>query len=213
MVMRLRLNLMPGFTLTTSLNDLAALAVRILMSEPRRPTAARARSGDRPEPGPLAPPIATAAPIARDLHCPWTFAAAHPRRDRPGSPRGAHDDQLLDDAVSHRLLYDGPGPDARLIGVEYLVSDEVYRRMPAEEKLYWHDHTCEADAGLPKSPRPSRSEARATRAPVRTLWGKVYYTWASGRDYPRGPSRLSWSDTGELPFVLPAGAVAQLGTP
>jgi Protein of unknown function (DUF1264) len=212
MVMRLRLNLMPGFTLTTSLNDLAAFAVRILMSEPRRPTAARARSGDRPEPAPIAPPIATAAPIARDPHCPWSFAAAHPRRDRRGSPRGAHDDQLLDDAVSHRLLYDGPGPDARLIGVEYLVSDEVYRRMPAEEKLYWHDHTCEADAGLPKSPRPSRSEARATRAPVRTLWGKVYYTWASGRDYPRGPSRLSWSDTGELPFVLPAGAVAQLGT-
>jgi hypothetical protein len=212
MVMRLRLNLMPGFTLTTSLSDLAALTVRILMSEPRRPTAARARSGDRPEPAPLTPPIATAAPIARDLHCPWTFAAAHPRRDRPGSPRGAHDDQLLDDAVSHRLLYDGPGPDARLIGVEYLVSDEVYRRMPAEERLYWHAHHGEGEAGFPTSPTYSSSEGRAALGAGRPLWGKVYHTWVAGDDYPRGPSRPSWSDTGELPFVLPAGAVAQLGT-
>jgi hypothetical protein len=83
----------------------------------------------------------------------------------------------------------------RLIGVEYLVSDEVYQKMPAEEKLYWHDHSDEVDAGLVSSPRQSRSEERETLALVRTLWGKVYYTWASRSDYPRGPSRLSWSDT------------------
>jgi hypothetical protein len=40
----------------------------------------------------------------------------------------------------------------------------------------------------------------------------VYRTWLSGGDYPRGPSRPFWSDTGELPLVLPPGAQAQLGT-
>jgi len=84
--------------------------------------------------------------------------------------------------------------------------------MPVEEQLYWHKHSDEVDAHLVRSPRPSRSPARATGAAVGTRWSKVYYTWPSGSDYPRGPSRLSWSDTGELPFVLPAGAVAQLGT-
>ena len=38
------------------------------------------------------------------------------------------------------VLYDGTGPDAKLIGVEYLVSNAVYQNMPAEEKAYWHDH-------------------------------------------------------------------------
>ena len=139
--------------------------------------------------------------------------AFDPDDQDPDYPQVAyHDRKPLNGHVSHCLLYDGPGPDARLIGVEYLVSDAVYRQMPAEERLYWHAHSCEGDAGLLRSPTESRSEARAPRAPVRTLWGKIYHPWASGGDYPRGPTRPFWSDTGELPLVLPAGAVAQLGT-
>jgi hypothetical protein len=210
--MRLRLNLMPGFTLATSLTDLAAIAVRILMSEPLWPTSARART-DESERGPIATGFRTKAPIAEERHCPLTFAGAHTPGVQLGYPRVAHHDgKPLNDPVVHCLLYDGPGPDARLIGVKYLVSDEVYRRMPAEERLYWHAHRCEGDAGLPTSSTQSRSEDRAIRAEARTLWGKVYHTWVSGGDYPRGPTRPFWSDTGELPLVLPPGAEAQLGT-
>jgi hypothetical protein len=41
---------------------------------------------------------------------------------------------------------------------------------------------------------------------VRALWGKVYHTWASGRDYRRGPAWLYWPVTGEPPFTLPPDA-------
>jgi hypothetical protein len=212
--MRLWLDLMPGFTRATSLSDLAALTLRILTCEPQWPTAARAWACDRSALAPSAQPIGTPDPSARDFHCPLTCAGAHPPRNRPGYSRVAHrDHQPLNDHVGQRLLYDGPGPDARLIGVEYLVSDEVYRRMPAEERLYWHDHPYEDDAGLARNPTQSGAEEAATRAPVRTRWGKVYHTWVSGGDYPRGPSRPFWSDTGELPLVLPPGARAQLGVP
>jgi hypothetical protein len=83
--------------------------------------------------------------------------------------------------------------------------------MPPEERLYWHVHQCEGDAGLPTSTTKSRSDELTTRAQAHPLWGKVYRTWVSGGDYPRGPSRPFWSDTGELPLVLPPGAQAQLG--
>jgi hypothetical protein len=210
--MRLQLNMMPGFTLTTSLTDLAAMVVRMLTWEPRQPTSARARAGDRSEHPSLAKAIGTRAPVARDLHCPLTFGGAHIPRNQPGNPRvDYHIYQPLNDHVGQCLIFDGPGPDARLIGVEYLVSDEVYRRMPAEERLYWHDRKPEVDAGLVRGPTQSGAEEAATRAPVRTRWGKVYHTWISGGDYPRGPSRPFWSDTGELPFILPPGARAQLG--
>jgi hypothetical protein len=209
--MRLRLNLMPGFTLATSLTDLAVMAVRILMSEPLWPTSARARA-DESERGPIATGIRPKAPIAEERHCPLSFAGAHLRWNPSGDHRVAHHDrEPLNDQVGHRLLYDGPGPDARLTGVEYLVSDEVYRRMPAEERLYWHAHRCEGDDGLLSRRTQSRSEERATRGEARNLWPKVYHTWVSGGDYPRGPTRPFWSDTGELPLVLPPGAEAQLG--
>ena len=183
----------------------------MLTWEPRQPTSARA--GDRSEHTPIAKAIGTRAPISRDLHCPLTFSGAHVPRNRPGNPRVAyHDYQPLNDHVGQSLIFDGPGPGARLIGVEYLVSDEVYRQMPAEERLYWYDHRSEVDAGLVRGPTPSGDEEEATRAPVRTRWGKVYHTWISGGDYPRGPSRPVWSDTGDLPFILPPGAQAQLGT-
>jgi Protein of unknown function (DUF1264) len=209
--MRLRLNLMPGFTLVTSLTDLAVMAVRILMLEPLWPTSARARA-EGSERGPIATGSRTKAPIAEERHCPLSFAGDHLRWNTPGYRRVAyHDRKPLNDHVGQCLIFDGPGPDARLIGVEYLVSDEVYRRMPAEERLYWHAHQCEGDAGPLRSPTQSRSEERAARAEVRTLWAKVYHTWVSGGDYPRGPTRPFWSDTGELPLVLPPGAEAQLG--
>jgi hypothetical protein len=190
---------------------MAARVFRIFTWEPRRPTGARPQAGEQSERGSIAEAIGTEASIARELLCPPTFAGAHCLRERAGSAGVSHHDcGPLNNAVSHYLLYDGPDPDARLIGVEYLVSDEVYRRMPAEEKLYWHAHECEGDAGLLSSPRSRRSDAKATRVEVGTLWGKVYRTWVSGGDYPRGPSQPFWSDTGELPLVLPPGAKAQL---
>ncbi|HEX4219148.1 MAG TPA: DUF1264 domain-containing protein [Acidimicrobiales bacterium] len=186
------------------------MAVRALMSEPPWPTSARAGS-DESERGPIATAIRSKAPIAEERQCPQSFADAHLRWSPSGYGRVAdHDREPLNDQVSHRLLYDGPGPDARLIGVEYLVSDEVYRRMPAEERLYWHAHECEDDDGLLTRPTRSRSEESAARAEARNLWAKVYRTWVSGGDYPRGPTRPFWSDTGELPLVLPPGAEAQL---
>jgi hypothetical protein len=100
------------------------------------------------------------------------------------------------------VLYDGTGPNAKLIGIEYLVSDAVYQKMPIEEKAYWHDHKYEVDGGYIKSLTQTGEEEKQTLAKVRTLWGKVYHTWASGTDYPRGPARLYWSVTGEQPFVL-----------
>jgi hypothetical protein len=38
-----------------------------------------------------------------------------------------------------------------LIGIEYLVSNDVYQSMPVEEKAFWHDHEFEVDEGLLRS--------------------------------------------------------------
>ncbi len=147
------------------------------------------------------------APVREVLHCPLAFAGVHLQKDRPENAQVAyHFCKPLASGVAQCVLYDGTGPEARLIGVEYLIGDALYRTLPADEQAYWHDHKHEVDAGLIKSLTQSGDEERATLADIRPRWGKVYHTWVEGDDCPRGPARLFWSVTGEAPFVLAPGA-------
>jgi len=153
------------------------------------------------------PATGVKAPIAEVLHCPLAFAGVHLLKEFPErSVIAYHYCKSLNDDINQCVLYDSTGPDAKLIGTEYLVTDAVYQKMPAEEKIFWHDHKYEVDAGLIRSLTQSGDEEKATLATVRTLWGKIFHTWVSGQTYPRGPARLFWSVTGEEPFVLSGDA-------
>ena len=146
------------------------------------------------------------APVAEVLHCPLAFEGTHLLKELPEVAQVAYHycKPVGEDLVAQCLLYDGTGPDARLIGVEYLVSADVFNKMPADEKGYWHDHKYEVDAGLLKSLTQTGEEEKATLAKVRTLYGKIFHTWSSGKTYPQGPARLFWAVTGEEPFTLPS---------
>jgi hypothetical protein len=150
---------------------------------------------------------AAKAPLAEVMHCPLAFEGTHLLKEMPEVAQVAyHYCKPMGDNLAQCLLYDGTGPDARLIGVEYLVPDNVFRSMPPDEQVYWHDHKYEVDAGLLKSLIQTGEEEKATLAKVRTLYGKIFHTWSTGKTYPRGPARLFWAVTGEEPFVFPREA-------
>ena len=44
------------------------------------------------------------------------------------------------------VIYDSNKSDARLIGIEYIISGELFQKLPEEEKKYWHSH--EFEVGL-----------------------------------------------------------------
>jgi len=43
----------------------------------------------------------------------------------------------LDSSITG-VIYDSDEPGARLIGIEYVVSEGVFVALPEEEKKYWH---------------------------------------------------------------------------
>jgi hypothetical protein len=177
------------------------LAAGVILSMAARPTPVR---GDGHQ---AAPAAGAKAPIEEVLRCPLAFAGVHLLKDLPEQSAVAyHYCVPLNDNLSQCLLYDGTGPNARMIGVEYLITDAVYQAMPAEEKAYWHDHKHEVDSGLLRCLTQRGDEEARTLAKIRPLWGKVYQTWASGRNYPYGPARLYWSVAGKEPYVLPDDA-------
>lgn len=95
-------------------------------------------------------------------------------------------------------VYDSNESSARLIGVEYIISAEIFERLPAEEQKLWHSHAYEVKAGLWESPRlPDLIEKPELENLART-YGKFWCTWQVDRGdrLPLGAPALMMSPQG-----------------
>lgn len=105
---------------------------------------------------------------------------------------------MLNEDVHQCLLYDSTEKNAKLLGVEYIISDRLYRKLPEEEKKYWHPHTYEVLAGLLIAPNMRPEEEEKLMQALITTWGKTWHTWPDPKtDVPLGEPLLIWSLTGD----------------
>ena len=75
------------------------------------------------------------------------------------------------------IMYDGNGPDAKIMGVEYIVSEKLFKTLPAEEKKFWHSHHHEVKSGTLIAPGiPQLAEHELMEKLVST-YGKIIHTW------------------------------------
>ena len=86
-------------------------------------------------------------------------------------------------------IYDGEGADARLVGMEYVVSAEMYQTFPAEEQAFWHYHRDEIPLVEATIMDLTEAEAAPIAEGLMETYGKVYLIW--------DPT------TGDLPFGQP----------
>src|SRR5699024_11940139 len=50
------------------------------------------------------------------------------------------------------VIFDSNRPDARLIGIEYIISEERFRTLDEEEQQLWHSHHYEVKSGMLVAP-------------------------------------------------------------
>jgi hypothetical protein len=92
------------------------------------------------------------------------------------------------------LLYDSTAKGAKLLGVEYIISDRLYRGLPDVEKKYWHPHTYEVLAGGLIAPGMKPADELAFMKALLTTWGKTWHTWPDPQTpIPTGEPLLMWS--------------------
>ena len=60
--------------------------------------------------------------------------------------------QHLNEEVHQCVIFDKNEPNARLIGIEYIISDRLFQKLPDEEKVFWHSHNYEVKSGLLTAP-------------------------------------------------------------
>lgn len=96
------------------------------------------------------------------------------------------------------LLYDSVGKGAKLLGVEYIISDEMFRKLPDGEKKYWHVHTYEVLAGGLLAPGMAPAEEEKFMKTLLTTWGKTWHTWPDpATPVPLGEPVLMWALTAD----------------
>jgi hypothetical protein len=92
-------------------------------------------------------------------------------------------------------LYDGDGPDARLVGVEMVVPGITYESFTPAEKALWHYHRTEIPKVSATLPGLSAEEANKIVQSLLETYGKIYLLW--------DPSRLQMPTGNPSVTVLP----------
>jgi hypothetical protein len=104
------------------------------------------------------------------------------------------------------IMYDGNSEDAKIMGIEYIVSEKLFKTLPAEEKRLWHSHHHEVKSGTLIAPGiPEVAEYELMEKLVST-YGKIIHTWHTdqGRNLPVGTPMIMMGFTkdGQLNPIL-----------
>ncbi len=89
------------------------------------------------------------------------------------------------------VIFDRNAADARLIGIEYIISEERFRSLPEDEKRLWHSHHYEVKSGILVAPGIPDMAEHAYFEDLVTTYGKTFHTWQYDRDdFPYGVPQL-----------------------
>jgi hypothetical protein len=102
--------------------------------------------------------------------------------DQNGQMEAHHYVTVLNEDVMQAVIYDGNTRDARLMGVEYIISERLYKTLPPEEKKLWHSHQYEVKSGTLIAPGLPEAADHALMKRIVNTYGKTWHTWHTDRD-------------------------------
>jgi hypothetical protein len=84
---------------------------------------------------------------------------------------------ILDEELIQCVIYDGNVKDAKLMGVEYIVSERLFNTLPEPEKALWHSHVHEVKSGQLIAPGIPDAAEHALMKKLVGTYGKTFHTW------------------------------------
>jgi len=79
------------------------------------------------------------------------------------------------------VIYDSDKRDAKLIGIEYIISGKLFATLPDDEKKLWHSHDHEVKSGQLVAPRLPEAAEKALMEDLVGTYGKTWHTWQVDR--------------------------------
>lgn len=126
-----------------------------------------------------------------DIH----LVGFHPMKNAPREQMEAHHycHQLNED-LAQCALFDSDRNDARLVGIEYIISERLFAQLPPQEHEFWHPHNGEILSGQLSAPNLPPPAEHALMERKMNSYGKTWHTWHTGdTTLPLGQPQLAWS--------------------
>jgi len=97
------------------------------------------------------------------------------------------------------VIYDGNRKDAKLMGVEYIISEQLFAKLPKAEKALWHSHVHEVKSGQLVAPGIPEVAEHALMEKLVHTYGKTWHTWHTdlNKDLPLGVPQLMMGFTAD----------------
>ncbi len=88
----------------------------------------------------------------------------------------------LNEDMYQAIIFDGNGNDAKIMGIEYIVTEKLFKTLPLSEKKLWHSHHYEVKSGGLIAPGiPEIAEHELMKKLVAT-YGKTIHTWHTDQE-------------------------------
>jgi hypothetical protein len=116
-----------------------------------------------------------------------------------GQMEAHHYCSILNEEVTQCVIYDGNVSDAKIMGVEYIVSARLFASLPEPEKPLWHSHVYEVTSGMLIAPGiPQVAEHELMEKLIGT-YGKTWHTWHTdlNKELPIGVPQLMMGFTAD----------------
>lgn len=106
---------------------------------------------------------------------------------------------ILNEEVIQCAIYDGNVADAKLMGVEYIISGALFAGLPEAEKALWHSHVHEVRSGQLVAPGIPELAEHALMEKLVGTYGKTWHTWHTDQDkrLPLGVPQLMMGFTAD----------------
>jgi hypothetical protein len=109
-----------------------------------------------------------------------------------GQMEAHHYCSLVNEDVTQCVIYDGNAGDAKIMGVEYIVSRKLFATLPTAEKRLWHSHVHEVRSGQLIAPDIPQAAEHELMEKIVATYGKTWHTWHTDQDreLPLGSPKL-----------------------
>ncbi len=106
---------------------------------------------------------------------------------------------ILNEELIQCVIYDGNVADAKIMGVEYIVSAGLFRQLPEAERALWHSHVHEVRSGQLIAPGIPQPAEHALMTRLVGTYGKTWHTWHTDlhKQLPLGVPQLMMGFTAD----------------